>query len=378
MARFISPLSHRVGLVASLIFSSTFLFYIWRLDGDLDLRSSETSHNVTILPDPPSNFSIARSQESYSRTLVIAKTLKEDVSWIFSSLPGENLWVYIVDDEPEKLRIPENKGREAMVYLTYLIDNYDSLPDISVFFHAHEFAWHNNILHGQNSANMIQSLSNAHVNRVGYMPARCSQNPGCPHWLRLDLPAEELDMFNRLEEKYFTSTIWKELHPDIEPPSYISAPCCSQFALSRERILSHPVTEYVRYRDWLLNTTLDDEISGRWMEYSWHILFTGEVEFCPSQNNCYCDGYGICFGGEQYVQDWLDRKSRKDDMHLYANELKRRNEAENYFEINKLRAYAAEMEIQLGLELDAAIERGNDPKVRAAECGREWNEGDGF
>jgi hypothetical protein len=44
----------------------------------------------------------------------------------------------------------------------------------------------------------------------------------------------------------------------------------------------------------------------------------GLPEFCPLQHECYCDGYGICFGGttDANLQAWLDilkQRERVDD-----------------------------------------------------------------
>jgi hypothetical protein len=61
-----------------------------------------------------------------------------------------------------------------------------------------------------------------------------------------------------------------ELFPGVEVPEKVGVPCCSQFAVSREKILERPIEDYVRYRQWLLETTLPDDTSGRIMEYSWH------------------------------------------------------------------------------------------------------------
>lgn len=314
--------------------------------------------------------------EPYSQTIVMAKLQQEDISWLYKQFPNADKAIYIVDDVAEKLKIPKNKGRESMVYLTYIIDYYDRLPDISIFAHPHQFAWHNSDLHGQNFANMLETLNVAHVARVGYMPLRCQHDPGCPNWLHLDLPEDQLDPFLRKEEKYFTSKIWWELHPGVPLPDSISEPCCSQFALSRERIRSNPITEYQRYRDWLLNTPLDDEISGRWIEYSWQYLFTGQAEFCPSQNICFCDGYGFCFGSDAEFQHWLDQRERARCMRQEADHLEEKKSWEDkQFSLRK-EATAAEKWIEETKQ--KAIERGRDPKNRALDCGRQWRDGDGF
>ena len=39
--------------------------------------------------------------------------------------------------------VAKNKGNEASAYLTYIINNYASLPDYMVFLHALRYQWHN-------------------------------------------------------------------------------------------------------------------------------------------------------------------------------------------------------------------------------------------
>jgi hypothetical protein len=46
---------------------------------------------------------------------------------------GDTQIVYVADDPNAMHTVPVNKGNEAMVYLTYLIDHYDSFPDLMVF-----------------------------------------------------------------------------------------------------------------------------------------------------------------------------------------------------------------------------------------------------
>ena len=42
-----------------------------------------------------------------------------------------------------------------MVYLTYIINHYNTLFNSILFFHAYRVAWYNNILLGLDSANTI-------------------------------------------------------------------------------------------------------------------------------------------------------------------------------------------------------------------------------
>jgi hypothetical protein len=313
---------------------------------------------------------------NYSRILVMGRLKKDDISWVEKDLPNLQAAIYVVDDDSSS-QIPRNKGHEAMVYLTYIIEHYEDLPDTSLFFHPHKGTWHNNILLNLDTAFTIERLSDARVAREGYFNARCHHDPGCPDWLHLDRPEAEWDPIKKTEEKYFTKDLWQELHPGAPFPSSVSQPCCAQFAVSKDRILTRSRAEYIRYREWLLNTDLPDEISGRIMEYTWQYIFAGVAEFCPAMHACYCDGYGVCFGGPQQLQDWLDILKRREvsDAEITALVDAGKGESES---VKSLRKQSAELNKELSDQKDEAFRRGDNPKNRALEAGREWKEGDGF
>ena len=63
------------------------------------------------------------------------------------------------------------------------------------------------------------------------------------------------------------------MFPGIEIPEEIAAPCCAQFAVTREQVLKRPKEDYERYYRWVTTTDLEDYVSGRVMEYLWHIIF---------------------------------------------------------------------------------------------------------
>jgi hypothetical protein len=50
--------------------------------------------------------------------IVVASTQRENTSWVHRNLPDWSHSIYVVDDTSAKLTVPQNKGREAMVYLT--------------------------------------------------------------------------------------------------------------------------------------------------------------------------------------------------------------------------------------------------------------------
>jgi hypothetical protein len=195
------------------------------------------------------------------------------------------------------------------------------------------------------------------------------------------------------QEEIVLADVWSELFPLDPIPSVLAQPCCAQFAISRDRIRSLPLSRYVFFREWLLRTNLSDYISGRVWEYMWQFVFTGNNVLCVKEHVCYCDGFGVCFGGEEeYAAYW-----RKNDERIRAeDELKRWRE--DWEKAQKLREEGRSDEIdgpEVGrdLELEGRIsgveawcekrrqlakEHGDVAMNRAVEAGREWKDGDGF
>ena len=186
--------------------------------------------------------------------------------------------VYTVDDPEAPLHTTGNKGHEASVYLTYIIENYYNLPSIVVFIHSHQKHKHGTRdiqFEGIDYDNIetIRALKLDFVKKIGYANLRCMANPGCPAEIQPFRPAEERDPLRPQEAAM--SDAWKELFGDDESdvPRIIAAPCCGQFAVSKEQILERRKDEYERYLKWLYDTPLDDFTSGRIFEYLWHIIF---------------------------------------------------------------------------------------------------------
>jgi len=64
------------------------------------------------------------------------------------------------------------------------------------------------------------------------------------------------------------------------------------------------------------------------MEYTWQYIFTGQSEVCPAMNTCYCDGYGVCFGGTEKFDNWLGMHDDSRALQSKANELAQNGGAE--------------------------------------------------
>lgn len=265
------------------------------------------------------------------------------------------------------------------VYLSFMIDHYDELPDTVVFMHAHRHAWHNNNLLMQDMLGMLKRLNHDRVARMGYMNLRCHHEPGCPDWIHMDRPGADFDFFRKPEEIYWRKNIWEELHPGAPIPQSLSGTCCAQFALSKERIRQVPMERLLHYRKWLLNTGMDDSYSGRIFEYIWHYIFTGHEVYCPAQNTCYCDGYGICFGGRQKYEDYDEKQKQRDTLFSELDEIvnkqtKAKEEGkvpditkEDQQRVDSLAKTIPEIDGWLESKRKEAFERGEDENYRKEE-----------
>lgn len=337
--------------------------------------------------------------------------------------PNLALHVYTVDLRPGMVpkdrtaennpTVPKNKGHEAMVYLTYMIDHYNSpsLADVTLFMHAHRYTWHNNDLLDSDALNIVTRLSTPKVIRDGYFNMRCHLDPGCPDHLH---PATKVPNPARPEEMLIGQA-WEKLFPGDPIPEVLSQPCCSQFALSKVMLRSVPLETYERMRNWLMETNYHDQIAGRVFEYVWQKLYTGRDEWCPVEHVCYCDGYGICFGGSQPFYQWFDDRKQ---WRTFARDYARLEGREKFLTGNgadplkdgqkftagqvfgeptvddrtmagwglqetrdKMQEIKGTLMGLRSIMDDArrgAFLRGNEPRNRAEESGREWKEGGGY
>lgn len=115
--------------------------------------ASPRLHSTTTFSDSP----VVEHTKPAKTKAVVTSVQKEDetsADWLAEFLPDWQAVVYVTDrtsDDPESSNtslirphhLPVNKGREASVYLTYIIQHYHSLPDYVVFIHGKRYQIHN-------------------------------------------------------------------------------------------------------------------------------------------------------------------------------------------------------------------------------------------
>ena len=153
-------------------------------------------------------------------------------------------------------------------------DHYDRLPPVSVFLHAHRdgypAAWHTDA-RGYSNVESVRHLRLAAVRARGFVNLRCIWDPGCPAEIQ---PFRAHAKPGPKNAELAFRNAWPALFGvDVPVPLRVATPCCAQFAVSDTAVRRNPRAAYVRYRQWLLDTELDDDTSGRIFEYLWHIIF---------------------------------------------------------------------------------------------------------
>ena len=60
---------------------------------------------------------------------------------------------------------------------------------------------------------------------------------------------------------------------DEQAPALVGAACCAQFAVSKVQVQARPLSDYDRFREWVVDTEKSDAKSGRVLEFLWHVIF---------------------------------------------------------------------------------------------------------
>ena len=181
--------------------------------------------------------------------------------------------IYTVDDLAAPHHTPQNKGKESLAYLQYIVDHYNDLPSTIVFLHDHKdgpASWHVDNP-AFNNVESIRALQADFVQRNGYVNLRCQTAPGCPAEIQ---PFRNPPSTSLTENLY--ENAYKELFNDTTVPEAIGVPCCSQFAVSRQQVMQRPLSDYQHFYRWVSEVELPDDTVANIMEFTWHIIFGQE------------------------------------------------------------------------------------------------------
>jgi hypothetical protein len=300
----------------------------------LVLSWGKIQYNAKPAPNEPAASGVCPGLAITTKpALIVARVDADgDTSWLDSLAGKYHICIYTADstaalDPSSTLRVPANRGHEAMAYLTFLIDNYHTLPASgAVFVHGTRFSWHNDDPSYDNLALLTSlNVSNA-VEPAGYHNMRCDWSAGtCPPNVKAQgsletrmqakvAPWELRTVADAAIPAAFAQIFGQNVEAEnvlLGSADVLRSQCCAQFVVSRDSIWQHKREEYLALRAWLMEAAPDDDrVSGRILSYLWHVLFVrrdlvgrqeGEVDLgrlnaiaCPSAEACYCRLYGRC------------------------------------------------------------------------------------
>jgi hypothetical protein len=131
-------------------------------------------------PDSFSTGLAIQSLDDDPLTVILAAVQRDNLTVLAQQSGirlGDDLVIYVADDPDAP--IPMNKGNEAMVYLSYLVDNYNALPELMVFMHAGRTSWHNNAVLHFKSEPMVRRLRRSFARDQGFINLRCDKSFRC-------------------------------------------------------------------------------------------------------------------------------------------------------------------------------------------------------
>ena len=181
------------------------------------------------------------------------------------------VFVYDKENPSNPYNVPLNKGSEASVYLKFIVDHYERLPEYTFFIHDSEHSWHHD-------GSIVDKYDEAIASNNQYVNVN---NHSC--MMRKDSISK--CQYEKLLEwycKYIEKYIPIELVPNNYDGFVDGHAGCAQFLVHRDLILNFPKSMYQDIYNWIIeeDVVLPKEcecnqniISGNFLEWTWHIFF---------------------------------------------------------------------------------------------------------
>lgn len=223
---------------------------------------------------------------------------RDEIRWMDSVQEDWIRYPYIITEEfapNNTLPVPANKGNEAMRYLSFIIDNYDTLPDFIAFRHGHKESWHQSF----DAVTEMNNLNLTTIRSRRYQNFKCN-DPCAQHIYLADKQRAE-NASNHGTNKLLSTRsdppvdaaiyeLWDAWF-GVPMPEDVNSACCAQFVVTKEAVYTRTKEKYIEWRQWLLHTSLEDHHSGMVFERLWHVVFGTTPVYCEPEERCYCSIY---------------------------------------------------------------------------------------
>lgn len=170
-----------------------------------------------------------------------------------------NIMVYDKENPSNPYNVPKNMGREASVYLKYIVDHYECLSDYTFFIHDEERSWHHNgtiqerFKEAIDSGEKFYNINNEYFNSISHI----RQKTELMKWYKDYI--EEYIPYDRLPNKdWLAGGTYK---------------ACAQFLVHKSLITSLPKRFYERLYEYCFIPNPDPKLSGFFLEWTWHLFW---------------------------------------------------------------------------------------------------------
>lgn len=218
--------------------------------------------------------------EKSSKMLVVSH-FDEDLTWIelFIGNKIEHIIYTRSKDSLIQNSMRINKGREAVVYLRYIVEHYDNLPSSIAFIHAHRTSWHL-----KDPMDIVVALRAAKWNKYDYIPLSSEKT-------FTEFSLDKTEQQARINLELWNAVLRSEL--GNPPTGKIRMHCCAEFIVRREAILKHPKEFYSKIMSYIIASQHSDYHTGRTLEYTWHLIFgQPENSFFVKCDIFFCNSMG--------------------------------------------------------------------------------------
>jgi hypothetical protein len=188
----------------------------------------------------------------------VVSRYNKNVDWIYKLKNINKFLIYEKELPESEYNIPVNKGNEASVYLKYIIDNYENLPNYTFFIHDDEFAWH----HKSSIIDLFDEAVNSKELYYNINENCILGNITTDPWYD-----DILIWYNNYIEKYIPIDTLpnKNWTQDYRGSA--------QFLVHKSLITNFPLEFYEGLYNWIITTDMENAKSGRFLEWTWHIFW---------------------------------------------------------------------------------------------------------
>jgi len=194
---------------------------------------------------------------------VVCARYKRNVDFLsrFAEIAPVDILIYDKECPENPHNIPVNKGNEASVYLKYIVDYYDQLSEYTFFIQDEEFAWHH-------SGSIVEKFREAINANQKYYNINDLAHWNKPNLITPHLYQILLQWYSEFVEEYIPLS----KVPNADDLIYDHRGA-AQFLVHRDLIRGLPKVFYERLYNWIITTDLSNYISGRLLEWTWHIFW---------------------------------------------------------------------------------------------------------